>query len=134
MSKYIYSFRFGSWTWFLFITLDSVIYTNEKSELTPAVEVALKLNSILFYFFLVCHYVQGYRIRQKVVTQPPINAYYLDSGINARLRYSITSGNEAGFFEMHDQTGELFLVREIDLETLPTAVLSLQIQVRNVVS
>jgi len=82
----------------------------------------------------VCHYVQGYRIRQKVVTQPPINAYYLDSGINARLRYSITSGNEAGFFEMHDQTGELFLVREIDLETLPTAVLSLQIQVRNVVS
>ncbi len=30
---------------------------------------------------------------------------------------------------MHDQTGELFLVREIDLESLPNAVLSLQIQV-----
>ena len=38
-------------------------------------------------------------------------------------------GNEGGFFEMHDQTGELFLVREIDLESLPNAVLSLQIQV-----
>ena len=64
-----------------------------------------------------------------MVTQPPINAFDLDTGINARLRYSIVSGNEAGFFEMHDQTGELFLVREIDLETLPAAVLSLQLQV-----
>ena len=73
--------------------------------------------------------LQGQRIREKVVTQPPINAFDLDTGINARLRYSIISGNEAGFFEMHEQTGELFLVREIDLETLPSAVLSLQIQV-----
>ena len=41
-------------------------------------------------------------------------------------------GNEGGFFEMHDQTGELFLVREIDLESLPNAVLSLQIQVKRI--
>lgn len=31
---------------------------------------------------------------------------------------------------MHDQTGDLFLVREIDLESLPATVLSLQIQVK----
>jgi hypothetical protein len=41
----------------------------------------------------------------------------------------LKTGNEGGFFEMHDQTGELFLVREIDLESLPNPILSLQIQV-----
>lgn len=40
-----------------------------------------------------------------------------------------TKGNEGGFFEMHDQTGELFLVREIDLESLSSSMLTLQIQV-----
>ena len=30
---------------------------------------------------------------------------------------------------MHDQTGELFLVREIDLESLSSSMLTLQIQV-----
>lgn len=40
-----------------------------------------------------------------------------------------TTGNDAGFFEMHDQTGELFLVKEIDLESLSSNVLTLQIQV-----
>lgn len=30
---------------------------------------------------------------------------------------------------MHDQTGDLFLVREVDLESLPNSVLTLQIQV-----
>lgn len=30
---------------------------------------------------------------------------------------------------MHEQTGELFLVREIDLESLASAVLTLQVQV-----
>ena len=91
------------------------------------------------------------------MVQPSIHAFDLDTGINARLRYTIIlgneetnfennfffcifynnflknvkifSGNEGGFFEMHDQTGELFLVREIDLESLPNAILSLQIQV-----
>lgn len=29
---------------------------------------------------------------------------------------------------MHEQTGELFLVREIDLESLASSVLSLQVQ------
>jgi len=72
--------------------------------------------------------ITGHRIREKVVTQPPINAFDLDTGINARLRYSIILGNDAGFFEMHDQTGELFLVKEIDLESLSSNVLTLQIQ------
>ena len=30
---------------------------------------------------------------------------------------------------MHEQTGELFLVREIDLESLTSSVLTLQVQV-----
>ena len=78
--------------------------------------------------------ITGHRIREKVVVQPAIHAFDLDTGINARLRYSIILGNEGGFFEMHDQTGDLFLVREIDLESLPTTVLSLQIQVRIIIA
>jgi hypothetical protein len=39
------------------------------------------------------------------------------------------AGNEGGYFEMHEQTGELYLVREIDLESLSTDVINLQIQV-----
>lgn len=59
-------------------------------------------------------------------------AYDQDTGINARLRYSIILGNEGGFFEMNAQTGELFLIREIDLEKLTNPTLSLQIQASQV--
>lgn len=59
-------------------------------------------------------------------------AYDQDTGINARLRYSIILGNEGGFFEMNAQTGELFLIREIDLEKLNNPTLSLQIQASQV--
>ncbi|RWS30694.1 protocadherin Fat 4-like protein, partial [Leptotrombidium deliense] len=74
----------------------------------------------------------GQRIREKMIIQPAIHAFDLDTGINARLRYNIILGNEGGFFEMHDQTGELFLIREIDLESLPNSVLTLQIQATQV--
>lgn len=50
---------------------------------------------------------------------------------NADLTANKQTGNEGGFFEMHDQTGDLFLVREIDLESLASAVLTLQIQVKS---
>lgn len=75
---------------------------------------------------------QGKRIRDKVRVEPAIMAYDQDTGINARLRYSIILGNEGGFFEMNAQTGELFLVREIDLEKLANPTLSLQIQASQV--
>lgn len=41
-------------------------------------------------------------------------------------------GNEGGFFEMNAQSGEIFLIREIDLERLTNPVLSLQIQASQV--
>jgi hypothetical protein len=77
-------------------------------------------------------HTQGKRIREKVRVEPAILAYDQDTGINARLRYSIILGNEGGFFEMNAQTGELFLIREIDLEKLTTPTLSLQIQASQV--
>lgn len=64
--------------------------------------------------------------------EPAIMAYDQDTGINARLRYSIILGNEGGFFEMNAQTGEIFLIREIDLEKLTNPTLSLQIQASQV--
>ena len=75
---------------------------------------------------------KGKRIREKVRVEPAIQALDQDQGINARLRYSIVLGNEAGFFEMNAQSGELFLVREIDLEKLQNPTLSLQIQASQV--
>lgn len=75
---------------------------------------------------------QGKRIREKVRVEPAIQAFDQDTGINARLRYSIILGNEGGYFEMNQQTGELFLVREIDLEKLTNPTLSLQIQASQV--
>lgn len=36
-------------------------------------------------------------------------------------------GNENGFFEINAQSGELYLIREIDLEKLQTQTLNLQI-------
>lgn len=72
--------------------------------------------------------VTGARIRSKLVLEPPIHAYDQDIGINAALRYDIIHGNDRNFFEMHEQTGELYLVKEIDLETLSNKILGLRIQ------
>jgi hypothetical protein len=36
--------------------------------------------------------IKGHRIREKVVVQPAIHAFDLDTGINARLRYAIILG------------------------------------------
>jgi len=76
--------------------------------------------------------ITGLRIREKVVVQPSIHAYDQDTGINARLRYNIILGNENGFFEMNEQTAELYLVKEIDLEALANPVITLQIQATQV--
>lgn len=75
---------------------------------------------------------QGKRIRERVRVEPAVHAYDQDTGINARLRYNIVLGNEDGFFEMNAQTGELFLVRDIDLEKLANPTLTLQIQASQV--
>ncbi|XP_023209390.1 protocadherin Fat 4-like, partial [Centruroides sculpturatus] len=72
--------------------------------------------------------VTGARIRSKLVLEPPIHAYDQDLGINAALRYDIIHGNDRKFFEMHEQTGELYLVKEVDLETLSNKILGLRIQ------
>lgn len=38
-------------------------------------------------------------------------------------------GNEKGLFEMHDQMADLYLVKEIDRESLKSPILTLHIQV-----
>lgn len=40
------------------------------------------------------------------------------------------AGNELGIFELHEHTAELFMVREVDLESLPSSTITLQVQVR----
>ncbi|XP_037269642.2 protocadherin Fat 3 isoform X1 [Rhipicephalus microplus] len=72
--------------------------------------------------------ITGARLRVKVQTDAPVNAFDQDLGINAPLRYSIVHGNELGIFELQEQTAELFMVREVDLEALPTPVFTLQVQ------
>ncbi|XP_013776929.1 protocadherin Fat 4-like, partial [Limulus polyphemus] len=72
--------------------------------------------------------ITGATRRQKIKVDPPIHAYDLDAGINARMRYKIILGNDEELFYIHEQTGELFLVKEIDLENLISPVINLQIQ------
>ncbi|CAL1272163.1 unnamed protein product [Larinioides sclopetarius] len=72
--------------------------------------------------------ITGARIRVKLSLDPPIHAYDQDVGVNAPLRYSIIQGNEKGLFEMHDQMADLYLVKEIDRESLKSPILTLHIQ------
>ncbi|KAM7304977.1 protocadherin Fat 4 [Ixodes scapularis] len=73
--------------------------------------------------------ITGARLRVKLQTDAPVHAFDQDLGINAPLRYSIIHGNELGIFELQEQTAELFMVREVDLESLPSPVFTLQVQV-----
>jgi len=102
-----------------------------RRELTSRKVTSRKLTTLVMLHTNLSN-TQGKRIREKVRVEPPIMAYDQDTGINARLRYSIILGNENGFFEMNGQTGELFLIREIDLEKLASPTLSLQIQASQV--
>ncbi|GIY34022.1 protocadherin Fat 4 [Caerostris extrusa] len=72
--------------------------------------------------------ITGARIRVKLSLDPPIHAYDQDVGVNAPLRYSIIQGNEKGLFEMHDQMADLYLVKEVDRESLKSPILTLHIQ------
>ncbi|XP_022235281.1 cadherin-89D-like, partial [Limulus polyphemus] len=70
--------------------------------------------------------ITGAQIRQKLNIDPPIHAYDQDIGINTPVRYKIILGNDHGFFELEEQIGDLYLVKEVDLESLPNPVLNLQ--------
>ncbi|XP_022692572.1 protocadherin Fat 4-like isoform X3 [Varroa jacobsoni] len=70
----------------------------------------------------------GGRLRNRVKTDAQVHAFDQDLGINTPLRYSIIHGNELGIFELHEQTAELFMVREVDLEALPSPTITLQLQ------
>ncbi|XP_064457801.1 protocadherin Fat 3-like [Ornithodoros turicata] len=72
--------------------------------------------------------ITGARLRVKLEMDAPVHAFDQDLGINAPLRYSIIHGNELGIFELQEQTAELFMVREVDLESLPSPVFTLQVQ------
>lgn len=72
--------------------------------------------------------ITGARLRVKLQTDVPVHAFDQDLGINAPLRYSIIHGNELGIFELQEQTAELFMVREVDLEALPSPIFTLQVQ------
>jgi len=58
----------------------------------------------------------------------PIYAYDQDRGINATIEYEIISGNDAKYFEIDSKRGKLYLVKEIDRETLNFDAFHLQIQ------
>ncbi|KAG0424081.1 hypothetical protein HPB47_000171, partial [Ixodes persulcatus] len=89
--------------------------------------------------------ITGARLRVKLQTDAPVHAFDQDLGINAPLRYSIIhvstrqypglaetldplQETELGIFELQEQTAELFMVREVDLESLPSPVFTLQVQ------
>lgn len=45
-----------------------------------------------------------------------VGALDRDAGKNAVLRFSITSGNNDGYFNINSTTGDIFVTRSLDLE------------------
>mgnify|MGYP002715766576 CR=1 FL=1 len=59
---------------------------------------------------------QGNKIHKEIRFKPPILAYDSDLEINTPVKYSITTGNDKGYFYIDPVNGTLFLEKEIDLE------------------
>lgn len=59
---------------------------------------------------------------------PPIQALDQDTNINASMRYEITSGNDRNLFTIDPYNGTIFLERELDLETQPSNIFTLQVR------
>ncbi|XP_034938287.1 cadherin-89D isoform X2 [Chelonus insularis] len=55
-------------------------------------------------------------IHKEISLDVPIHAEDQDRGINTPVKYSITSGNERGLFQIDSKNGSLFLQRPIDLD------------------
>ncbi|KAL1115659.1 hypothetical protein AAG570_005949, partial [Ranatra chinensis] len=72
--------------------------------------------------------ITGKKVHKPLHFNPPIEAYDQDRGINVTLRYELLSGNERRHFWLDPHTGLLYVEQEIDLETLPGSLFSLQIQ------
>ena len=52
--------------------------------------------------------------RNDVITR--VAALDRDAGSNAALKFSITSGNAGGFFDINPSTGEIVVKKSLDLE------------------
>ncbi|XP_014239374.1 cadherin-89D [Cimex lectularius] len=70
----------------------------------------------------------GKKIHVPLLFAPRIKAYDQDLAINATVRYDIITGNDKHLFYLDPQNGTLFLEKEIDLDTLPGMLFTLQIQ------
>ena len=91
----------------------------------------MRLNNEIIRKFLL----QGDKIHNRLIFDPPIYAFDQDSGIGAPVRYDIIAGNERGLFYLDHDNGSLFLEKEVDLEaerSLPANTFVLQIQASQV--
>jgi hypothetical protein len=50
--------------------------------------------------------------------------------LNASVHYEILGGNEGGYFELEPETGRLFLIRQVDRESLPSPTFALQLKAK----
>lgn len=59
-----------------------------------------------------------------------IQAFDQDLAINATVEYAIVGGNEGAYFDIETGNGSLYLVREVDRESLASNVFNLQLRAR----
>uniref|UniRef100_H2ZGL2 Uncharacterized protein n=1 Tax=Ciona savignyi TaxID=51511 RepID=H2ZGL2_CIOSA len=57
----------------------------------------------------------------------PVAAHSLDTGANAKLRYSIVHGNEHGKFVINQDSGEIRLIAHVDFESDQSYVLTTEV-------
>ncbi|XP_035703696.1 cadherin-89D isoform X2 [Folsomia candida] len=71
-------------------------------------------------------------IRQEVMfpSSSRIQAFDQDLAINATVEYAIVGGNEGAYFDIETGNGSLYLVREVDRESLASNVFNLQLRAR----
>ena len=62
----------------------------------------------------VCQIEETARIGDVVVRARAVD---IDTGSNAVLRYSVSSGNDAGYFEIKSGSGDIMVNRSLDMES-----------------
>lgn len=60
----------------------------------------------------------------------PIQAYDQDLAINSTVQYDIIAGNDEDYFDIDQNNGTLYLVREVDRESLANNGFDLQVRAR----
>ncbi|XP_073992691.1 cadherin 89D isoform X2 [Rhodnius prolixus] len=99
------------------------ITVNDSDDLNPKFTKEIYKTQVMESYPLT-----GKSVHKELNFSPKIKAYDQDLAINTSVRYDIITGNERHLFYLDPKNGTLFLEREVDLDSLPGNLFTLQIQ------